>query len=35
LLGTLNDWGIQMAPEVGAVVEYVDIPALRKRRSSA
>ena len=34
LLGTLNDWGFQVAPEVGAVVEYSDVPGLRRRRSS-
>ena len=34
LLGALNDWGFHVAPEVGAVVEYVDVPGLKRRRSS-
>lgn len=34
LLGALNDWGFQVAPEVGAIVEYVDVPGLRRARSS-
>ena len=34
LLGALNDWGFQVGPEVGAVVEYADVPGLRRRRSS-
>jgi DNA-binding HxlR family transcriptional regulator len=35
LLGALNDWGFQIAGEVGATVEYVGLPAIRARRSSA
>jgi DNA-binding HxlR family transcriptional regulator len=35
LLGALNDWGFQAAPEVGAVVEYADVPGLRRRRLPA
>jgi DNA-binding HxlR family transcriptional regulator len=34
LLGALNDWGIQAAPEVGAVVEDADVPGLRRARTS-
>ena len=34
LLGALNDWGFQVGPEVGAVVEYAAVPGLRRRRSS-
>jgi len=34
LLGALNDWGFQTASEVGAVVEYADVPGLRRARTS-
>ena len=34
LLEALNEWGFQAAPEVGAVVEYADVPGLRRVRTS-
>ena len=34
LLGALNDWGFQAAAEVGAIVEYADVPGLRRRGMS-
>ena len=34
LLQALNDWGFQAGPELGAVVEYADVPGLRGRHLS-
>ena len=34
LLGALNDWGFEAAAEVGAIVEYADVPGLRRRGMS-
>jgi len=34
LLGALNDWGFRAAAEVGAIVEYADVPGLRRRGMS-
>ena len=34
LLGALDDWGFEVAGEVGAIVEYVGLPAIRAARPS-